>query len=162
MPIEQRSRGVLPGPGPYVAKITNLLDPTYMGSMEVIIEKGFVGDTNLQSQTYIVQYLMPFYGVTNVKYEGTNPRDFNSVQKSYGMWMVPPDIGTTVLVMFIDGDPNQGYWIGCVADRYQDHMIPGIAASQNVYITPEQELKYGTKNLPVAEFHKRSINRSCP
>ena len=157
MPIEQRSRGILPGPGPYVAKITNLLDPTYMGAMEVIIEKGFVGDTNLQSQTYIVQYLMPFYGVTNVKYEGTNPRDFNSVQKSYGLWMVPPDIGTTVLVMFIDGDPNQGYWIGCIADRYQDHMIPGIAASQNVYITPEQELKYGTKNLPVAEFHKRSI-----
>ena len=157
MPIEQRSRGKLPGPGPYVARITNLLDPMYMGSIEVTLEKGFVGDASLQSQTYVCQYLSPFYGVTSVKYEGTNQQDFNSVQKSYGMWMVPPDIGTTVLVMFIDGDANQGYWIGCVADKFQNHMVPGIAASQNVYMTPEQELKYGTKNLPVAEFHKKSI-----
>ena len=162
MPIEQRIRGRLPGPGPYVARITNLLDPTYMGSMEVVIEKGFIGDLNVQSQTYIVKYLMPFYGVTNVRYEGTDQRDFNSVQKSYGMWMVPPDIGTTVLVIFVDGDPNQGFWMGCVADQFQDHMIPGIAASQDVYMTPEQELKYGTKNLPVAEFHKRSIKDGSP
>ena len=162
MSIEQRTRGRLPGPGPYVARITNLLDPTYMGSMEVVIEKGFIGDLNLQSQTYIVKYLMPFYGVTNVRYEGTDQRDFNSVQKSYGMWMVPPDIGTTVLVIFVDGDPNQGFWMGCVADQFQDHMIPGIAASQDVYMTPEQELKYGTKNLPVAEFHKRSIKDGSP
>ena len=157
MSIEQRIRGKLPGPGPYLAKITNLLDPTYMGSMEVVIEKGSVGDIKLQSQTYIVKYLMPFYGVTNVRHEGTDQRDFNSVQKSYGMWMVPPDIGTSVLVIFVGGDPNQGYWMGCVADQFQDHMVPGIAASQDTYITPEQELKYGTKNLPVAEFHKRSI-----
>jgi predicted chitinase len=157
MPVDQRIRGKLPGPGPYVAKITNLLDPTYMGAVEVVLEKGFSGDTNLQSQTHVVQYLSPFYGVTSVKYEGTDPRDFNSVQKSYGFWMVPPDIGTTVLVIFIDGDPNQGYWMGCVADKFQNHMIPGIAASQSVYMTPEQELKYGTKNLPVGEFHKKSM-----
>jgi predicted chitinase len=128
-----------------------------MGSVEVILEKGFIGDAALQSQTYIAKYLSPFYGVTNVKFEGTDPRDFNSVQKSYGMWMIPPDVGTTVLVLFIDGDPNQGFWIGCVADQFQNHMVPGIASSQDVYMTPEEELKYGTKNLPVAEFHKRSI-----
>ena len=156
MPFETRIKGRLPGPGPYVAKITNLLDPTYMGSLEVVLEKGYYGDENLQSQTYVVRYLSPFYGVTNVKYEGTDQRDFNSVQKSYGFWMVPPDIGTTVLVMFIDGDPNQGFWIGCVADVFQNQMIPGIAASQNTHMTAEQELKYGTKNLPVAEFHKKS------
>lgn len=156
MPFETRIKGRLPGPGPYVAKITNLLDPTYMGSLEVVLEKGYYGDENLQSQTYVVRYLSPFYGVTNVKYEGTDQRDFNAVQKSYGFWMVPPDIGTTVLVMFIDGDPNQGFWIGCVADVFQNHMVPGIAASQNTHMTAEQELKYGTKNLPVAEFHKKS------
>lgn len=35
-------------------------------------------------------------------------------------------------------------------------MIPGLAATQDVFMTPEEELKYGTKNLPAAEFHKRS------
>ena len=156
MPIEQRIPGQLPSPGPYVARVTNLKDTMYMGRFEVVLEKGFVGDLSLQSQTYPVKYLSPFYGVTSVAFEGTDPRKFDDVQKSYGMWMVPPDIGTRVLVIFVDGDPNQGYWIGCIADQFQNHMIPGIAASQNVFMSPEEELKYGTKNVPVAEFHKRS------
>lgn len=159
MAIDTRIKGRLPGPGPYVARVTNLLDTTYMGSMEVVLQKGYFADADLQSQTYIVRYLSPFYGVTDVKYEGTDQRDFNSVQKSYGMWMVPPDPGTSVLVIFVDGDPNQGFWMGCIPDQFQNHMVPGIAASQNVHITPEQELKYGTKNLPVAEFHKKSIKQ---
>ena len=157
MPIETRTRSKLQGPGPYLARITNLLDPSYMGAIEVAIEKGFVDSIDVQSQTYIAQHLSPFYGVTNVQYEGTDPRNFDDVQKSYGMWFIPPDVGTQVLVIFLDGDPNQCYWIGCVADKFQNHMIPGIAASQDAYMSPEQELKYGTKNVPVAEFHKRSI-----
>lgn len=157
MPIDSRTRGVLPGPGPYLARITNLLDPIKMGTIEVALEKGYVVNNTLQSQTYVVQYMSPFYGVTNVAFEGNDPRNFDSVQKSYGMWMVPPDVGTKVLVVFLDGDTNQGYWIGCIPDQFQNHMIPGIAASQNVYLTPEEELKYGTKNLPVAEFHKKSV-----
>ncbi len=156
MPIDARLRSVLPGPGPYLARITNLLDPTYMGSVEVVLEKGYLPGNDLQSQTYVVQYLTPFYGITNVAFEGNNPAEFDDVQKSYGMWFVPPDVGTRVLVIFIDGDVNQGYWIGCIPDRFQNHMIPGIAASQNVHLSPEQELKYGTKLLPVAEFHKKS------
>lgn len=156
MPIESRTRSSLQGPGPYLARITNLLDPSYMGAVEVSIEKGYTGSPDLQSQTYIVQYLSPFYGVTNIQHEGADSSKFNDVQKSYGMWFIPPDIGTKVLIIFLDGDPNQGYWIGCIPDKFQNHMIPGIAASKDVYLTPEQELKYGTKNLPVAEFHKRS------
>jgi predicted chitinase/mannose-6-phosphate isomerase-like protein (cupin superfamily) len=160
MPIERRTRsiysGTLPKPGPYVAVITNLLDPMYMGALEVSLERGMSDNSNIQEQTYVVQYLSPFYGVTSVKFEGTDPRNFDDVQKSYGFWMVPPDIGTKVLVIFVDGDPNQGFWIGCIPDAFQNQMIPGIAASQNVYLTPEQELKYGTKNLPVAEFLKRN------
>jgi hypothetical protein len=128
-----------------------------MGSLEVVIEKGFVASTEVQSQTYIVRYLCPFYGVTGVQYEGSDPADFNDVQKSYGMWFVPPDVGTQVLVIFLEGDPNQGFWIGCVPDTYQNYMVPGIASSQDVYLSPEQQLKYGTTNLPAAEFHKRSI-----
>jgi putative chitinase len=156
MAIEQRISGRLSSPGPFVARITNLRDTTYMGSVEVVIEKGSIGDALLESQVYPVQYLSPFYGATAPQFEGSDPRNFDDVQKSYGMWFVPPDVGTKVLVIFVDGDPNQGYWIGCIPHSFQNQMIPGIAASQNVYLTPEQELKYGTKNLPVAEFHKRS------
>ena len=157
MGIESRLTGRLPSPGPYVARITNLKDTMHMGSVEVVIEKGApIGSAFIESQVYPVQYLSPFYGATGPQFEGTDPRKFDDVQKSYGFWMVPPDIGTKVLVIFIDGDPNQGYWLGCIAHAFQNHMIPGIAASTDAYLTPEQELKYGTKKLPVAEFHKKS------
>ncbi len=162
MPIERRSKAPLPTPGPFLAEVTNHLDPTYMGSLEVALVKGVPNSTKREGETYVVKYLSPFAGVTSVRYEGTNSSDFNDVQKSYGFWMVPPDIGTTVMVIFIDGDPNQGYWFGCVQDIFQNHMTPGIAASKQVAMTDEQRRKYGTDFLPVAEFHKSSKKLDNP
>jgi hypothetical protein len=46
--------------------------------------------------------------------------------------------------------------MGCVPDQFQNHMVPGIAASKRADVTPEQREKYGTDYLPVAEFHKSS------
>jgi hypothetical protein len=162
MTFEQRRAGKLPSPGPFLAEITNHLDPTYMGGVEVVLKKGLTGSITKQSNTYIVKYLSPFYGVTSIRYEGNNSGDFNDVQKSYGMWMVPPDVGTTVLVIFIDGDPNQGYWIGCVPDEFQNHMVPGIAATESVNATAAQRNKYGTTKLPTAEFHKGTQKLTIP
>lgn len=164
MSFEQRIKSQLPSPGPFLAEITNHLDTTYMGSLEVALIKGVANNTKNQSETYIVRYLSPFYGVTSLRFEGNNSGDFNDVQKSYGMWMVPPDIGTRVLVIFIDGDPNQGYWFGCVQDTFQNHMVPGIAASKQVELTKEQERKYGTSYLPVAEFNvsTQKLEKSNP
>ncbi len=159
MAIDSRTRGRLPSPGPFLAEITNHLDPSYMGSLEVVLIQGVTNPFNsttaaLQGGTYIVKYLSPFSGATSIRYEGNNAYNYDDVQKSYGFWMVPPDIGTVVMVIFVDGDPNQGYWFGCVQDTFQNHMIPGIAASEYVALTPEQKRKYGTNYLPVAEFNK--------
>ena len=154
MPIISRSKAKLPNPGPWLGIVTSHQDPTYMGSLEVVLIKPTTGELNLQSETFVVQYLSPFYGVSSVKLEGNDSSNFQDVQKSYGFWAVPPDIGATVMCIFIDGDPNQGYWFGCVQDRFQNHMVPGLAASTSVAITAEQERKYGTRNLPVAEFLK--------
>jgi hypothetical protein len=156
MPYEKRTKGKLSTPGPFLAEITNHLDSTYMGGIEVALIKGIPNSVYQQEQTFVVRYLNPFYGVTSIRYEGNDPKEFNDVQKSYGMWMVPPDVGTIVMVIFIDGDPNQGYWIGCVQDEYQNHMVPGIAASRQTHMSQEQREKYGTDYLPVAEFHKGS------
>lgn len=162
MAFETRNRAPLPSPGPFLAEITNHLDPTYMGGLEVALIKGMPGSTKIQGETYVVRYLSPFAGSTSIRHEGTNSSDFNDVQKSYGFWAVPPDIGTTVMVIFIDGDPNQGYWMGCVADVFQNHMTPGIAATKQVAVTEEQRRKYGTDYLPVAEFHKSSKKLENP
>ena len=162
MGFETRKRAPLPSPGPFLAEVTNHLDPTYMGGLEVALIKGIPNSTKLQGETYVVRYLSPFAGNTSIRHEGTNSSDFNDVQKSYGFWAVPPDIGTTVMVIFIDGDPNQGYWMVCVSDVFQNHMVPGIAASKQVAVTEEQRRKYGTDYLPVAEFHKSSKKLENP
>jgi len=162
MAVESRSQGKLPSAGPFLAEITNHLDPSYMGSLEVSLIKNLQNSTDSQEDTYVVRYLSPFYGVTSVRYEGNNSSNFNDVQKSYGMWMIPPDVGTIVMVIFIDGDPNQGYWMGCVPDQFQNHMVPGIAASQQTAMTQEQKNRYGTTYLPVAEFLKSTQNLNVP
>jgi hypothetical protein len=162
MSILTRKKYKLPHSGPWLGVVTNYLDPTFMGGLEVSLVKSTMGELDLQNETLIVRQMTPFYGVTPISAEGTNSANFNDVQKSYGMWFVPPDIGTTVMCIFIDGDPNAGYWIGCVPSTFQNHMVPGIAASKNVAITPEQERKYGTRNLPVAEFLKKGRDLSNP
>lgn len=160
--IETRRRSPLGRPGPYLAEVVNHLDPTYMGMLEVALYKGVPGSTKAEGETYVVRYCSPFQGNTSVRFEGNNSSDFNDVQKSYGFWMVPPDIGSTVMVVFIEGDTNQGYWFGCVLDTYQNHMVPGIAASRQTALTEEQRRRYGTDLLPVAEFHIASRKLENP
>ena len=160
--IETRKRSPLGKPGPYLAEVVNHLDPTYMGMLEVALYKGVPGSTKAEGETYVVRYCSPFQGNTSVRYEGNNSSDFNDVQKSYGMWMFPPDIGATVMVFFIEGDTNQGYWFGCVLNTYQNHMVPGIAASRQTALTEEQKRKYGTDFLPVGEFHISSKKLENP
>lgn len=155
--FETRRRSPPPSPGPYLAEVTNHLDPMYMGRLEVALIKTIPSSTEFQAETYVANYCSPFIGSTSARFEGNNPSDFNDVQKSYGFWMIPPDIGTTVMVIFIGGDANQCYWFGCVQDPFQNQMIPGIPASTEVLMTDAQARQYQTSLLPVAERHKKSL-----
>ena len=141
-------------PGPYLAKVVNHLDTTYMGSLEVEIMRE-TGNTAGESELHQVKYMSPFYGVTANFHLG-NAETYDGTQKSYGMWMVPPDIGTTVVVIFIDGDATRGYWIGCIQDEGMNFMIPGLAATQKVVedVDPDKAGKYG--RVPVAEYSKKA------
>mgnify|MGYP006269717851 FL=1 len=139
-------------PGPFLAKVVSHLDPTYMGILEVEILRP-VGNSQSEGQLHQVKYMSPFYGATSVEYVGQDPNDYNNTQKSYGMWMVPPDPGTVVVVIFIDGDPKRGYWIGCVQDENMNFMVPGIAAAESVVdgkSIDKQPIRY-----PAAEYNKK-------
>ena len=128
---ETRTSGASPkiskidGPGPFEAIIKNHLDGEYMGRLEVeILKSNTEGSTpNVGGERVIVDYLSPFYGVT--PFAGSSPNDnFASTQKSYGMWAIPPDVGTKVLVIFAEGNKSRGFWIGCIQDRYMNFMVP--------------------------------------
>lgn len=138
------------GPGPYLAKVKNHLDGEYMGRLKVeLLKHNTEGNsTETTGQTVTVDYLSPFYGVT--PYKGVSENEGGQYsQSSYGFWAVPPDIDTTVMVIFAEGNRGQGYWIGCVQDQYMNFMTPGRASTGYNEEAPG-ELR------PVTEYNKRN------
>lgn len=166
-----RYRSEILTPGPFLAKVVTNIDPMRQGSLEVELLRSVGAQERQDQQTFTVRYLSPFYGVTDHAVAGPDSNEFNHTQKSYGFWAVPPDTGTVVMVIFVENDPSQGYWIGCVQDSYMNHMVPGIAASTSTEPqTRDQdnsrwkdELKntsevFGTDFLPVGEINRRSFS----
>ena len=148
-------QNIIKDSGPYEAVVVNNLDVKYMGSLEVeILKYSGAGNTPEKSgETFNVRYLSPFYGSTPNK--GIKANDgYANTQKSYGIWAVPPDVGTKVLVIFAEGNPNYGYWIGCIQDDYMNFMVPdGRASTERTTEVTPQNLK-GAK-LPVGEYNKK-------
>ena len=145
-------------PGPFLAKVVSNLDPTYMGILEVEILRP-IGGSSSESQLHQVRYMSPFYGVTAAP--GPN-NDYQDTQKSYGMWMVPPDVGVTVIIIFIDGDPKRGYWIGCVPDESMNFMVPGLAATQQVLSGATDDNAGNSGRIPAAEYNKGIKSNNNP
>ena len=149
-------------PGPYIAIVKDNVDVTKMGGLKVLIPSLSGTDEGPASMLYDVKYLMPFYGAKSPNATAkTSPYDFNDSPHSYGMWMVPPDIDSKVMVTFVEGKVSQGYWFGCVQDPYTNHMIPGIAASTDTALGSEEgestrgvAQKYGTNRVPVSEVNR--------
>jgi Type VI secretion system/phage-baseplate injector OB domain len=143
-----------PNSGPFLARVMSHMDSTYMGVLQVQILRP-TGNSGDSGQLIQAKYLSPFYGVTGADYVRADPDNYNNTQKSYGMWMVPPDVGTTVVVIFIDGDPKRAYWMGCVPDEGMNFMVPGIAATTN-------NVEKNYKRSPVAEYNKKIPSNNSP
>lgn len=149
-------RDVTMSSGVTLARVVSYLDPEFMGGLEVTLLRDQGNTVGAQQQTYSVKYATPFYGVTGYEHMGLNKSDFADTQKSYGMWFPTPEIGTTVLVVFVDGDPSQGYYIGCIPGKFMNHMIPAVGTSSAVELSDEDKKKYDTTQpLPVGEVNRK-------
>ena len=149
------------GPGPYVGVVKVNRDPTRMGRLAVNIPALSGTENPSQKQLITCDYLSPFYGVKTEKYvDATDPNNYKSGQHSYGMWFVPPDIDTKVLVIFAEGKSEQAYWIGCVIDPFLNQMTPGIGASSRAGLEAEgdtvgsKEARYGTNEVPTGNVNR--------
>jgi hypothetical protein len=172
MPVNKRSavadisNKIKTFPGPYVAYVKSATDVNRMGRLAVHIPElhGTYDEVSktLDAATISVSYCSPFAGQTPLSETTQGNREYGNTQKSYGFWMIPPDIDTKVLVMFANGDINKGYWMGCLFEEYMNHMTPGIANSQpNKYVgTSAENDKYYVENsmesAPVAEAQRKA------
>lgn len=154
---EKFTRGGTPAEmGPFIGMITNTVDPTRAGRIQVRIEQFSSGANDKQGLRW-VNYLPPFYGATQKSGTTAGFGGYPGNQQSYGMWFTPPDIGTRVICFFVEGDPSQGYYLGCIIDDNLNHMLPAIGAStQGQYVTQNKtqaEYFNDTPQLPVTEIN---------
>jgi hypothetical protein len=142
-------------PGPYLAKVVSHQDPSFMGNLQVELLKSTTSGNEPQKdgQLFTARYLSPFAGQTPVWSTGKND-DYRQSQQSYGMWMVPPDAGTNVLVIFAESNPNQCYWLGCVWDQYQNFAVPGNASTS--LTTDGTPADFKGKKIPASEYNKQN------
>lgn len=113
-----KSSGVTVDSGPYVGVVVKSIETTKMGQLRV-----YIADWDSEHD---VSYASPFYGKTYGTDTQLTPDHPVTAGQSYGMWMVPPDLGCKVLVTFVAGDASQGYWFACIYDSTSHHMVPGI------------------------------------
>jgi hypothetical protein len=147
--------------GPFVGEVVNNVDPTRAGRLQVYIEDFSGPDKNDKSLWRTVKYLSPFYG--NTQQYGTSQGDGSYVgnKHSYGMWFTTPDIGAKVLCFFASGDPDQGYYIGCIPEPGLAHMVPAIAATSKFKVdssTGQGQFFSKSKRLPTTEIN--DLNQS--
>ena len=143
---------------PMLGVVKNNVDTTFQGKIDVYLLDGSAKDPDDATNWTSCNFLSPFFGSTT----GSAPQDgygqYITVPSAYGMWYSPPDIGTTVLVIFADGQPDKGYWIGCIPTSTTLSMVPAIPGTD--YVIPnvgEAESYGGSIRLPTA-----SINTNNP
>ena len=146
--------------GPFVGIVKNNIDPTRQGRLEVFIEQLAGLDPDEQSGWNTVSYCSPFYGATPPQPGNKGETDsvggyLDGNPQSYGMWFTPPDLGVSVLCFFAGGDPNLGYYMGCIPDQGMTHMIPAIGSSTKFDLQNSDQKSYyqGATVLPVTEIN---------
>lgn len=142
---------------PCIGVVKENIDEEKMGRLRVWIQ-GSTAPENDPSGWIWVNYCTPFGGATNPDTLGNSVQNYDDTQKSYGFWATPPDIGNEVIVIFVNGDVRQGFWIGCLFHKNMNHMVPGISEG-NAYQSNEQEfVSLENPGIPVSEYNKLSNN----
>jgi len=145
-PLITKDNATNTGAGIVLGKVKRIIDVEYNQQLEVEIITEGAGSFETPGQLVTCKYMSPFYGVTGQQYVDKN-NDYDGTQKSYGMWVPTPDIGSQVIVIYIEGNPKNAFWIGCVPERYKNFMVPGYAAT-------EINVEYGAgTRVPTVEFN---------
>jgi len=161
-------RGGVPAEfGPFSGVVMSTVDPTRAGRLRVYIE-AFVdgGEAAMNDETKwtTVSYMPPFYGSTPLQGSANtgNNGAYPGNQNSYGMWFTPPDVGVTVMCIFVNGDRSQGYYIGTIPDQGLGRMVPAIGSVEvsQAEVQNQNQQTYFTDatRLPVIEINTNNTD----
>ena len=155
--------GAVVSPVPVFGVVKDNIDPIRSGRLRVYLSDMGGTDPNDANSWVTVNYMTSFYGMTEGTGDKTGYGTYLQNPISYGVWNSPPDIGTTVICIFINGDPNYGYWIGCVPEPEALYMVPANGSTETAVLNPSEANSYGgAKKLPVTNINTNNdaINNS--
>ena len=151
---------------PIVGIVKNNIDPLRSGKIQVYLNRLNGPNPDNPANWTTVSYLSPFFGYTPNTGSPDSYGNYEGNPNSYGFWATPPDIGTEVVCIFINGDPNFGYYIGSIPKEGLTHMVPAIGASSYVIPNEGESKSYGgADRLPVSEYNSANPaqdNNSVP
>jgi len=144
---------------PVIAIVKDNIDPIRAGRLQVYISDNSGLDPDDRKNWVTVSYLSPFYGFVRPTAGDSTYGDFKTNPSSYGFWNSPPDIGTRVICIFVDGDMNYGYYIGCIPEPEALTMVPAIGATENIIPNKGEAQGYGgALRLPVTNININNAN----
>lgn len=141
-------------PLPTLGIVKSNIDPQRGGKIFVYLPDLGTGDPDNSKNWTPVNYLSPFYGVTTPSGAETGWGEYIKNPNSYGIWNSPPDIGTTVICLFVDGKPDYGFYIGAIPPVESLHMVPAIGGSENIVANAGEAAGLGgAARLPVVNIN---------
>ena len=148
---------------PVFGIVKDNIDPTRAGRIKVLLGDNSPQDSDNAGGWVTVSYMSNFFGQVGGA-GGSGAEDhgtYKSNPSSYGEWHAPPDIGTKVICIFINGDPNYGYYIGCVPEPETLQMVPAIGSSDNVQLNDGESKSYGgATRLPVTNINTNNKSKA--
>ena len=146
---------------PLFGVVKDNIDPNRAGRIKVLLGDKPPMDSDNSSNWVTVSYMSNFFGRVSASAGLTGTGSYKDNASSYGEWHAPPDIGTTVICVFINGDPNYGYYIGCVPEAESLHMVPAIGSSDNIVANGGESQGYGgAVRLPVTNMNTNNAGAS--
>ena len=166
-------RGGVPAEfGPFTGIVMSTVDPTRSGRLRVFIDAFATGTTaneiDNDAQWTTVSYLPSFFGNTPLSAIAETGGTTDSIGSypgnptSYGMWFTPPDVGVTVVCIFVNGDRSQGFYIGVVPEQGLGQMVPSLGSAPKFKAEVQnqnQETYFAdAPNLPVTEINIDNVD----
>lgn len=149
---------------PMLGIVKDNVDPTKSGRIRVYISALGSPDPDDEKNWTPVLYMSPFFGMTDTTGGNKDFGSFKANPASYGMWSSPPDIGTIVICMFINGDPNFGFYIGSIPDAEAMRMVPAIGANfitEDVIFNESEAEKFGgATKVPVTNMNTNNSDEA--
>jgi hypothetical protein len=139
---------------PVLGIVKDNIDPTRSGRIFVYLADNSGSDPDSRDNWVPVKYMSTFFGRTTPDAGNDNFGTYKANPSSYGEWHSPPDIGSTVVCFFINGDVNYGFYMGCLPEPEALQMVPAIGSSENIIANEAEANSYGgAVRLPVTNIN---------